>query len=244
MRRLSSLEILDVWERGKAASSVQRAMLILVKALQDRSFEDLSRMHIGERDALLLDLYEMAFGPMLECETTCPGCSEKLELNMRTNELRAPNPNLFQISAKLCLDGYDVSFRLPNSYDLNAASFCTDLASAKQVLIERCILKVHKDGKDYRASELPDAVIDAISGRMEEMDPQANIQIGLICPSCRLRWSIPFDVLPLLWSEVDAWAKRTLREVHLLASTYGWSETEILEISRLRRQAYLGMIGS
>ncbi len=244
MRRLPTLELLGVWERGLEASSMQRALLLLARVLPDKSIEELSRLHIGERDALLLEIYEMAFGPILTCETACPGCGERLELNLRSDELKAPGPNPPQASAELNAEGYDVIFRLPDSLDLNAASLCLDLASARQVLMECCILKAQRDGKESNASDLPGAVIEAVSSRMEELDPQANIQIDLTCPSCGNRWFSPFDILPLLWSEVDIMARRTLREVHLLASAYGWSETEILTMSQWRRQAYLEMIGS
>ena len=44
--------------------------------------------------------------------------------------------------------------------------------------------------------------------------------------------------------EIHAWAKRTLREVHTLASAYGWSEREILSMSAVRRALYLEMVQS
>jgi hypothetical protein len=53
----------------------------------------------------------------------------------------------------------------------------------------------------------------------------------------------PFDIVSHLWTELDAWARRMLREVHALAATYGWSEAEILRMSATRRRAYLDLIG-
>ena len=44
-------------------------------------------------------------------------------------------------------------------------------------------------------------------------------------------------------SEIDAWARTILYQVHLLASVYGWSESEILALSPWRRHLYLQMIG-
>jgi hypothetical protein len=45
-----------------------------------------------------------------------------------------------------------------------------------------------------------------------------------------------------VWRELDEWAERTLHEIHVIASNYGWSESEILELSARRRQTYVEMI--
>ena len=53
-----------------------------------------------------------------------------------------------------------------------------------------------------------------------------------------------FDELTVTVTETyDAWALRTLAEVHRLASAYGWREQDILALSPARRQLYLGMVG-
>lgn len=244
MRGLSASELLDIWERGLTASPIQKALIILASACPEKSVKELSRLSIGNRDALLIDVLENNFGHILACAAACPGCGEKLELTLRSDDLKAPKPDPQQIGTDIKIDEYEVRFRLPDSLDLSAAALCLDLSSARQVLIERCVLEAHRDGQSCKSSGLPQEVIDAISSRMEEMDPQANLQIDLTCPSCGIKWSSPFDIMPFLWVKVDAWAKRTLREVHLLASSYGWSEAEILAMSQWRRQAYLEMIGS
>jgi hypothetical protein len=53
-----------------------------------------------------------------------------------------------------------------------------------------------------------------------------------------------FDAGSFFWSELGAWARRLLHEIHSLARAYGWSESEILTLSPARRQAYLELIGS
>jgi len=45
-----------------------------------------------------------------------------------------------------------------------------------------------------------------------------------------------------LWNEIDAWAYRTLQEVHTLAKAYGWSEEEILRLSAWRRHFYISLV--
>jgi hypothetical protein len=79
---------------------------------------------------------------------------------------------------------------------------------------------------------------------MSNADPMADIHLALNCPSCEHKWMAPFDIVAFLWREISAAARRLLREVHTLASAYGWTESEILALSPVRRRAYLEMIGA
>jgi hypothetical protein len=79
---------------------------------------------------------------------------------------------------------------------------------------------------------------------MEALDPLAEIRISLTCPQCNHKWDAWFDIAGYFWAEIQDWAEKTLAAVHQLARAYGWSEGEILELSPVRRQLYLGMIFS
>ena len=92
--------------------------------------------------------------------------------------------------------------------------------------------------------QLPDSVIRKLNQRIEVLDPQAEIRINLLCPECSHKWDVFFDITSFLWTEINDWAKRMLQMVHKLALGYGWSEHEILNLSPVRRQLYLGMLGS
>jgi hypothetical protein len=74
-------------------------------------------------------------------------------------------------------------------------------------------------------------------------DPQADIEMALHCPGCAATWRQGFDIVSFLWAEIDAWARRTLYDVHRLAAAYGWREGDILAMSAPRRQAYLDLVG-
>jgi hypothetical protein len=51
-----------------------------------------------------------------------------------------------------------------------------------------------------------------------------------------------FDIGGYLWEELDAWAHRVARDVHVLASAYSWSEDDILGMTAERRGTYLDLI--
>ena len=82
---------------------------------------------------------------------------------------------------------------------------------------------------------------------MESPAGRSNLTIlawvlALACPACGHRWQSVFDIAAFLWREIDAWAQRTLRDVHALARGYGWHESDILALTATRRQIYLEMI--
>jgi hypothetical protein len=93
------------------------------------------------------------------------------------------------------------------------------------------------------SDEVLEALETAIATTVTAVDPLAEIEVKLDCPDCGFSWHSPFDIVSFLWSELDAWAKQMLREIHVLASHYGWSEGDIIALSPQRRQHYRGLIG-
>ena len=71
----------------------------------------------------------------------------------------------------------------------------------------------------------------------------AGLEFGDLDLGAFLEWVVVFDIAGFLCQEIDHWAGRMLRTVSKLAAAFGWSEREILRISPLRRQLYLGMLG-
>ena len=141
-------------------------------------------------------------------------------------------------------EGLILGFRLPNSLDLSVASSAEDTDNARALLIERCLMAVNDQQKEVYSESLSPTVLDALTAAMAEADPQSHIELALTCPVCGQDWQVVFDIASYLWSEIQTWALRVLREVHILASVYGWREADILALSPLRRQLYLESVGT
>jgi len=204
--------------------------------------EKLARLSIGRRDALLLSLREQAFGPKFSGLATCPRCGQQLETSFRSEDIRAMSGAEPDQDLSVDIGDYVVHFRLPNSLDLMAISDLKDTEAATQALMVRCFLWARHKGEETSFDTLPGIVLEAALKRMSESDPQADVQLAISCPECEHKWQAAFDILSFLWKELDAWALRTLHEVHLLASAYGWSEAEILAMSNWRRRMYLELV--
>ncbi len=248
MRPLSAADLLNVWERGLSQSPVQRALSLLAAACSDTPAEGLMQLSIGQRDARLLSLREWAFGPQLVGVATCPACDEQLEMVFNVADIRvSPSPPGSPVEEvetfTLNIADYAVSFRVPNSHDLGLINDQTDVEAARRLLFERCVLSAQRDGTDVSVTELPGDVTAALVARMAETDPQAEVQLTLTCPACGHYWQATFDIVSFFWQEIHDWAQRILREVHVLASAYGWREADILALSPRRRQFYLELVG-
>ena len=242
MRPLSAAQLLDAWERGLSEPTCRRAIPVLAAAYPEYSPSALAELSIGERDRQLLMLRQWTFGSQLASVANCSSCGEGLEWTMDARDLFVEKPTETDLSVEL--ERYCVVFRLPNTLDLGAIGSCKDAASARQILLEKCISSARLAGEDVSADALPVAVTNEVISRMAQADPQADIEVELSCPSCGQCWQALFDIESFFWSEISSWAQRILSEVHVLARAYGWSETHILNLSPWRRQAYLNLVGA
>jgi uncharacterized protein (UPF0212 family) len=229
MRALSTTELLSVWERGAGQPPVQQALTLLSAACPETSPAALANLPIGQRDALLLTLREITFGTNFIGLANCPACDEKVELAFKTGDIRPESETEFPAEFDFQMAGHALRFRLPSSADLLAVN-------NREQLLARCLA----DGR----GDLPEPIIAAVIEKMSRADPLADIQLGLSCPSCGHKWDAPFDIVAFFWSELNAVARGLLREVHTLASVYGWTESEILALTTARRRCYLEMVNA
>lgn len=234
-------ELLGIWERGEGQWPWRRALALLTGAAPGVADDQLASMPIGRRDAALLDLRERLFGSAFTGVTTCPACEQEIELTFDASEVRrtaTDSAGPFTISTGAC----EVTFRLPDTADLKQLEGLANLDAARAALLERCVTSTLRDGALIALAELPADVADAVTARMSEIDPQADVSFDVACPSCAHAWLEPFDVVTFLWSELASWARMLLLDVHQLASAYSWREDDILRLSPVRRNAYLEML--
>jgi hypothetical protein len=227
MRALSATELLKVWESGRSQVPLERALTMLAAACPEASPDSLASLTIGQRDERLLELQEVMFGSAVTGVTQCPECGEITELNFNCSDIHPAADPEPPTELTVQSNGCDVRFRLPTSADLLVAHGADEL-------LKRCLLS----GGNSRTEDL----LPAISEKMLSADPMAEIQFALNCSSCEHKWEAPFDIVTFLWRRISSAARRLLREVHALASAYGWTEPEILALSPARRRVYLEMV--
>jgi hypothetical protein len=246
MQTQSSQSIVHLWESGLRQQPVERVLTLLAAALPEVPRQDILTLSIGQCDAYLLVLYEQTFGSRFVGFTECSHCQERLEFSFTvtdiwTGAVPVPVDEVGKVYSYQVED-YEIQMRLPTLADMLAISERQDAVSARLLLLQRCIVQAMRKGDAMPVEALPDEVTVILGESVLERDPQAEIQIDMTCPQCLYHRPALFDVSRFLWTEIQAQAKRLLREVHILARAYGWRETEILALSNVRRQFYLEMM--
>ncbi|MEM8934237.1 MAG: phage baseplate protein [Acidobacteriota bacterium] len=245
MQPLTARMSIRAWERGQRADTLGRSLALLSAALPDLRRDELARIGVGQRDALLFRLRELSFGNVFKGFAVCPQCSTRLEFpvdlaNFPVDEALGSR----FVTDGLDVGGYTVRFRLPDSADLELAARYPTVEEARLALLHRCVLDARHGDQPIAAVRLPEEVVSAISERMETLDPMADLLLEIDCGSCRHQWLLLFDIAAILWREVEIVSKRLLDEVVVLARGYGWSEEEILSMSPARRQHYMERLPS
>lgn len=237
-RPLAPADLLDVWEEGHDQSLVARALAMLHRALPAADRESLADLPVGTRDALLLRLRELNFGPVANCVATCPSCQATLEFPVAVGDLLVDDPP--GLEGLVEWEGVRLRIRPATSRDQLSLAGLTDPDTMTGVLLQRCALVDQSAG--IAARVVPIEAAEAVAAEMTRLDPGADLRFTLACPNCDATWSSVFDAVSFLWREVEVAARRLLSDVHVLAEAYGWSEPEILSLSAARRRAYLQLV--
>jgi hypothetical protein len=234
MGALSGSAALELWELGASLHPLDRSLLALSMA-DPSSAIDVADLPLGRRNLALLELHSSWFGPQLQAWTSCPDCDEKVEFELNARQLAATgDAPAMQSSVRVG----EHTFRLPTSRDVAQVATAGSAEDTSIGLLERC----RTSGPEN--ATWTDEMLATVEERLANEDPLAETRLALSCPSCGREWEDTFDIGRFLWAEVETRARRTLWEVHALASAYGWSESETLSLSPARRAMYLKMVNA
>ncbi|GHI09568.1 hypothetical protein AQI88_27800 [Streptomyces cellostaticus] len=228
--------LLDAWEAGLAEAPAGRALLLHGTARPDLDAAALPAVPLGERESDLFALRRALFGERMQVRLECRTCGADMEFELDAGQFARSLGGSEETAVRLTQDGWDITFRLPAAADLTAAARAADPRAA---LLARCLVSAAHDGTPKAADALPAPVQQRIAEAVKAADPGADVMLTIGCPECGTATRAELDIASYLWTELDAWARDLLLDVHLLATAYGWSEPEILALSPLRRRYYL-----
>jgi hypothetical protein len=250
-RRLSEVELRPLtgyeeeWlaqhPRTPSAQVVTRLLsACLVRVGDTAPSRDLVRhLLVGDRDYLILQLRRLTLGDEFQAVIICPACEAKMDVTVQASDI--PVDQRPQAVACYTLElptpehpARTVRFRLPTGADQEAV-LGMNRPAAVDALLKRCILD---DAEVPLSPEERQAVVDA----MDRLAPQLEVELDLTCPECARAFLAPFDPTTFFFQEMRINGDQLLREIHLLAFYYHWSEAEILSLRRDRRRAYLSLL--
>lgn len=235
MPGLDAAGLIATWEAAAGLPVPLRALRLLDAAWPG---QDWARTPIGQRDRQLFTLREALFGPAMEACADCPACGATLDLPLDTTELLAGSAPAAEAPLLVEAAGHILRCRLPDTTDLLAVAEAPE-AGRGALLLARCTLSAMRGDAPCAVEALPPEVVAAAAAGMAAADPLADPRLGLHCPECGHSWTAPFDIAAFLWDDVEDLAQRLLRQIHILAGAYSWSEAEILRLSARRRRWYV-----
>jgi hypothetical protein len=216
MRTIDDPLAVTLWDGAGSLSPLDRAVRTLA-GVAGIPVEEAADWPIDLRDRTLIEARCLTYGPEADLYLTCPHCGEALE--------RAFDLSCLLATYERGQDGEGV--RPPTSREVAEAA---------------------RDGEPARlllaCAQDPEANPEEVEAALERRFPLLRIALDLDCPACDEAFSSRFDPPAYLWGDLERHAQTVLGEVHRIASRYGWSERDILAMSRRRRAAYLERIAA
>jgi hypothetical protein len=208
----------------------------------DISREEMVRhLTVGDRIALMLHLRRLTFGDKISCTFSCPSCKEVASLDLSISGLLLEPPSQ-QPRTEYVIEIENFILRVSpvNGAKLEAVfKNDRDKSENAEKLMRSCICYSEPCLPSHKLS---DNFLSIVSSKLEELDPQADIVLNFVCPSCQYSYQFPFDAEDFIFQEIDLRQKQLEREVHWLAFNYHWSEHSILSIPVSRRKRYAELI--
>ena len=174
-------------------------------------------LNLDDGDRLFESLYRALFGKKIELRNRCTDCDQSYELTLALGDIfpvESPTSTAAESEERLPGGSIVRSLRIA---DLLAAGRNGDELTARAV-VER--------GSDDD---------DAIQRAVEHLSSSLIETVETQCPHCEQPQEFFFDLSAFLLACCARERPILLREVHLLARTYGWGLADILSLDRKAR---------
>ena len=231
-----------------------------IGTLADVTPDIVRELLVGDKDYLVLKLRQITTGDRVDAILVCPSaqCGEKIDMDFNLSQVPIHQGNVSSHVVTVSLEGqqeneggggdkqHQVKFRLPNTGDQEALAplIVQNETSAENALLGRCIQEIDGSAKAdaVDVSKLPPWMRMKLEETMAELAPHVDFELEATCPECGQAFSFPFHISQFFLDEIRVSLDELYQEVHFLAFYYKWSESEILSMTRQKRQKYLALL--
>ncbi len=191
---------------------------------------------VGVRTAALVRLFaltEQREVVSLTASCSASACGEVFEFDLPLRSLPAGTVDAGPIGVRLDGDRA-VTLRLPTGEDLRqwSAARPVSRAEAVRLMLDSLVVAGQAEPDDE----------PVVSASIAATDPLVALTVACRCPACDAPNEVAVDLETLVLRRLEARQRALLREVHRLASHYGWTESEVLAVPPSRRAGYLALI--
>lgn len=199
---------------------------------------------MGARDRLMGAVYAQVFGARVLASRRCGACGELYDFDFRLADLEAAlaaqpcPPEIVRLDERghaVLASGHVLR---PLTLADEAAVAALPLEAAEAALLERALVSA-PGGADTDGAALDPEVAARV---LEWLSPAMDTDLEGTCPECGAQELTRFAIEPYLMRALAGERRQLLREVHLIAAGYGWSQAEILGLSRDDRRQLAALI--
>ena len=196
--------------------------------------ERVDALSVPDRRFLMIHL-ACRFGASFAWWTrACEECGTLFEFPLDLGELPATPAGDLYPETELQTTRQRVRIRVPTGADQLQVAAAADEASASRLLARLCVAPCDQATID----ELSADDLALIDQGLKELGPTLPWGVEALCPECETRNAIPIDTVGWIAGVADG----PTAAVHEIAMAYGWSERDILALSRAQRLKYLALI--
>lgn len=242
---LRERRLLEAWDQALAAGDAGLSSALLSAACPGTSPEQWDTVGLPEVILQLVRLRQLSFGSTLAGYLPCSACGARIEFDLETAHIiQRLEPMAEESTADWAAGNDRFSMRTVNRLDLAAVSAQAGWADARRALLERCTQVNGGPAGEERASAALHASIATALETFNRLHQAAEITCRVQCGDCGRSEETDLDIARFLRAEVRHGAAKLLREIHELASVYGWTQEAILDLPKHRREQYLEFIRS
>ena len=192
---------------------------------------------VGTRTAALLSLLAVTdasaqVGFTARCGAA--GCGELFGFDLPLQAL-ATQASLDDAAVRVALDpARSVHLRRPTGADLRDwhVRRPATRSEAVRTMLDALLVEGTVDLEDE--ARLSQAIV--------ALDPLVDFSVHCHCPACGASSDVAIDLEALALGRLHARQQGLLRDVHRLASRYGWTEAQVLAVPPARRARYLALV--
>ena len=234
------------WDFGQAPPLI--ISMILQSCLRSRDHQPISNQEIldwsiNRRLQALLAVTIASRDNNLSLSTHCTNkdCAEILDLDLNLNAFTKSNEVFFVKVAPE--QGTVLILRFPTGLDQVNWLEKADAAKppSPSQMAKELIVKVN-DEEPNLGESLASEWLEAISEALDQNDPFTNFKLKTQCPFCENKFLARFNLEEFLLKSVRQKWYQLLDEVHHLAMSYHWKESDIFKMPAQRRGYYLDRI--
>lgn len=191
---------------------------------------------VGVRTATLLRLValtEHRDDISLSARCAAIGCGDAFEFMLPLHSLPGGTTDAGPMRVRLD-DDRTLTLRRPTGADLRRwrTARAASRDDALRVMLDSLLL----------AGEVRPHDEAAVSASITAQDPLVDFAVSCQCPTCRAPSEVAIDLEALALRRLATWQSALLQDVHRVATSYGWTESEVLALPAWRRARYLGLI--